>query len=43
MSDTEDMILPFRVIEDVLILGLILGGLERMYTRSLEQLSFIKQ
>jgi alkylation response protein AidB-like acyl-CoA dehydrogenase len=32
----EDMVLPFRVIEDVLLLGLILGGLERMYTRSLE-------
>jgi hypothetical protein len=31
------------VIENVLFLGLILGGLERMYTRSLEQVSFIKQ
>lgn len=32
----EDMVLPFRVIEDVLLLGLILGGLERMFTRFLE-------
>ncbi|MFA6414334.1 MAG: hypothetical protein WCW53_16790 [Syntrophales bacterium] len=36
MSDNEDMILPFRVIEDILLLGLILGWLERMYTRSLK-------
>jgi hypothetical protein len=32
----ENMVLPFRVIEDILLLGLILGGLERMYTHSLK-------
>lgn len=35
----EDMVLPFRVIEDVLLLGLLLGGLERMFTRLLERAS----
>ena len=33
---SEDMVLPFRVIEDVLLLGLLLGGLERMFARLLE-------
>jgi acyl-CoA dehydrogenase len=33
----ENIVLPFRVIEDVLLLGLLLGGLEYLFTRLLER------